>query len=160
MPDKPEIQLVTTDLIEQVRRKAESSPRLRMNHNFHPSDQSNPHRFLNVMLRGTYIRPHRHRQPPKAESWILLEGEALFFTFDDGGAVTGKWTISATGPCRGLDLAPGAWHSLAAVTECAVMYEVKPGPYEPATDKEFAPWAPAEGSPEAPAWLERLLETA
>ena len=33
------------------------------------------------------------------------------------------------------------------------IFEVKPGPYRPATDKDFAPWAPPEYSLEAPAFL-------
>ncbi|MGD8861079.1 MAG: hypothetical protein PVI30_13820 [Myxococcales bacterium] len=30
-----------------------------------------------------------------------------------------------------------------------LIYEVKPGPWSAATDKSFAPWAPAEGDPGA-----------
>ena len=40
------------------------------------------------MIQGTYIAPHRHRDPPKAESFIVLEGELAFFTFDDAGQIT------------------------------------------------------------------------
>ena len=37
-----------------------------------------------------------------------------------------------------------------------VIFEVKPGPYDAATDKEFAPWAPPEGDPRAHAYLIQL----
>ena len=37
-----------------------------------------------------------------------------------------------------------------------VVFEVKPGPYQPTSDKDFAPWAPAEGGPDAPAYLADL----
>jgi len=40
----------------------------------------------------------------------------------------------------------------------AVCYEVKPGPYDAATDKEFAPWAPREGDPGALEYLRLLVE--
>ena len=38
----------------------------------------------------------------------------------------------------------------------SVFYEVKQGPYDPQLVKEFAPWAPLEGTPEATAYLQRL----
>jgi cupin fold WbuC family metalloprotein len=59
-----------------------------MNYNFHQSAEENPHRFLNVLLKGTYVRPHRHLTPPKAESFLILEGVIEVFLFDDAGVVT------------------------------------------------------------------------
>ena len=47
----------------------------------------NPHRFLNVTIRGTYITRHRHRDSPKAELFIVLAGELAFFTYDDAGQI-------------------------------------------------------------------------
>jgi len=41
-----------------------------------------------------------------------------------------------------------------------VCYEVKPGPYLQANDKEFAPWAPREGDPDAARYLEELVRAA
>lgn len=35
-----------------------------------------------------------------------------------------------------------------------MFYEVKQGPYDPQRAKEFAPWAPLEGTPEALAYLQ------
>src|ERR1022692_1198449 len=79
------VQLISQSLIDSVAQLAESSPRLRMNHNFHANATDNPHRFLNVLLAGTYIRPHRHANPAKPESFLLLEGIADVITFDDHG---------------------------------------------------------------------------
>lgn len=156
----PDVQLITRTLFEEVRQRAESSPRRRMNHNFHVSMEDNPHRFLNVLLCGTYVRPHRHLDPPKAERWVLLEGEALLLTFDDAGSITGRYTLSASGETRGIDVAPGIWHTVCALSEVAVIYEVKPGPWAPAADKEFADWAPPEGDPRAPEVLACWLRPA
>ncbi|HBS05336.1 MAG TPA: cupin fold metalloprotein, WbuC family, partial [Leptospiraceae bacterium] len=52
------VQWITDGLFQQVLEEARSSPRKRKNFNFHSSMDENPHRFLNVMLRGTYIQPH------------------------------------------------------------------------------------------------------
>jgi hypothetical protein len=59
----------------------------------------------------------------------------------------------------GIDLAPGVWHTLSPVSAYAVCYEVKPGPYSAANDKDFAPWAPREGDPGAAAYLETLMSS-
>lgn len=154
------IQLLTEELFDEVLARAEQSPRRRTNHNFHPSLASNPHRFLNVMLRDTYVRPHRHLDPPKAESFLVLRGEIEVLLFDDEGAITERHLLSATDPAlpRGIDLSPGLWHAAVVHSPHAIIFEVKPGPFDPATDKEFARWAPAEGTPEAATYLSQLRE--
>jgi len=155
MPDA--IQLLDSNLTRALIERAQRSPRLRTNHNFHASMEENPHRFLNVMVRGTYIAPHRHLDPPKAESFLVLEGELAFFTFDDSGAVA-TTHILGRDPL-GIDIIPGVWHTLAVLTPHAVCYEVKPGPYSAANDKDFANWAPREGDPGAPSYLAMLVST-
>ena len=64
------------------------------------------------------------------------------------------------GTAWAVDLPPGVWHTLAVLTPHAVVVEVKPGFYDPATDKQFAPWAPREGEPGARDYLKKLLALA
>jgi cupin fold WbuC family metalloprotein len=84
------------------------------------------------------VPPHRHVTPPKSEAFIPLTGAVGVVLFDDAGAVTAAHRLDAAGPVRGIDLPPGVWHTVIAVTEASVCYEVKPGPWEPASDKDFA----------------------
>jgi len=149
------IQPITRDLFQALIERARQSPWLRVNHNFHCGMEENPHRFLNVMLRGTYITPHRHLDPPKSESFLVLSGEIAFLIFDDNGKVVDRRILG--GETIGIDIPPGVWHSLAVLSSEAVCYEVKPGPYSQANDKDFAPWAPREGDPAAAQYLELLL---
>jgi cupin fold WbuC family metalloprotein len=150
-----EIQLIDPALYRSLIERARKSPRLRINHNFHSSMEDNPHRFLNVMLKGTYIAPHRHLDPPKSESFLVLEGEIAFFTFDDAGRIVGTHILGRD--AVGIDAPPGVWHTLVPLTDHAICYEVKPGPYVAATDKEFAAWAPAEGDAAAGEYVQTLL---
>jgi cupin fold WbuC family metalloprotein len=149
------VQIMDRTLLRDLIERARQSPRLRVNHNFHSSMEENPHRFLNVMLKGTYIAPHRHLDPPKAESFLVLQGEVAFFIFDDSGNVARAEVVG--GDPIGIDLPAGVWHTLTPLSAHAVCYEVKPGPYSAQTDKEFAPWAPREGEPGVTAYLERLV---
>jgi hypothetical protein len=109
------------------------------------------------MIQGTYIAPHRHRDAPKTESFIVLEGELAFFTFDDAGQITS--TVILGRDAVGVDIQAGVWHSMAVLTEHVVCFELKPGPYSAATDKDFAPWAPREGDLRAEAYLDGLVSS-
>lgn len=150
------VQLIDQALLDATLARALTAPRGRINHNFHPDMASNPHRFLNAWTRGSYAAPHRHLAVPKPESFIVLRGELALFIFDDHGAVTQTHVLGRDGNI-GLDLAPGLWHTVAALTDTAICFEVKAGPYDVATDKEFAPWAPREGDPAAAAYLAGLV---
>ena len=149
------IQLITRQLADNVANQAAASPRRRMNFNFHAGPEDNPHRMLNVLLRGTYITPHRHLNPAKPEGFLVLDGVAKLICFDDAGAPIAVHRLTAPGasPVWGVELAAGVWHTLLAESETAVCYEVKPGPWRPASDKDFAPWAPRENQP---GWREYL----
>ncbi len=158
---RPDVQIMDGALFEAVLEKARRCDRRRMNHNFHQSLEENPNRLLNVLLEGTYIAPHRHLHPPKAESFLVVQGRLAFFIFDDQGAVIQQHTLGPApgdpAAALGIDLAPGVWHTLVALTPHAVCFECKPGPYMPMDDKEFAPWAPREGDEGVAEYMERLL---
>jgi len=158
------IQTLHAELVQQLITAAKASPRLRTNYNFHASMGENPHRFLNVMLRGSYFTPHRHLKPPKHESFLVLQGEVGFLQYDDAGGVIATHRLRPSGlladdgSVMGIDIQPGIWHNLVVLSDVAVCYEVKPGPYVVSNDKEFADWAPHEGSAGCEAYLAKLLK--
>lgn len=158
-------QLITHALMATLIEKAKSAPRLRTNHNFHQTLEENPNRFLNVMVKGTYFTPHRHADPPKPETILVLKGRVLFIIFDDQGEITHVYRLGENGEI-GVDMPPGVWHTMIVLSDTAVCFEVKPGPYSMASDKEFAPWAPREtgfgaphpeGAAACKAYAEKLL---
>jgi len=154
--DDRAVRFVTAGMLDRLSEKAARLSRGRTNHNFHELDDPYQ-RMLNVIEPGSYVRPHRHRQPPKSESFVVVRGEIAFFVFDDAGTVL---EARCVGPQTGtplVDLRPGVWHALAALRPGTVLFEGKNGPYDPRTDKEFAPWAPAEGEPGAGEYLRGLL---
>lgn len=154
-PGKGRIQWIGRSLYDEVLTKAEESPRRRMNHNFHESMDDSVHRFLNVMLHGTYIQPHRHLFPPKPESFMVIEGSIVFIIFNDDGTIRQAKRLQAG---EGIDIDPGIWHTLIVDEDKAVCFEVKPGPYRKADDKEFAPWAPKEGEEGVSGFLSDLYQ--
>ena len=149
---------INETLLDQVTDKARQSPRRRMNHNFHrhPGDPLN--RMLNAMEPGTYVRPHKHENPDKREAFLLLRGRVLVVSFDAAGNVTDQVELNPATGQFGLEITPGTYHTLVALETGSVLYELKDGPYDVATDKQFAQWAPEEGSPEAEEYLQALCE--
>jgi cupin fold WbuC family metalloprotein len=147
---------LSRDLLEGAITASRSSPRRRVIQPFHRSDDATLHRMFNAIQPDSYIPPHRHAEPPKAESWIVLRGALAFFTFDDQGAIVECLEIRAGGEIFGVDLEPGVYHTLFALEPDTVVFEVKDGPYSAATDKAFPEWAPREGTPEASDYLAKL----
>jgi len=149
--------LISNELIDRAVAYSRRSPRRRMIQPLHRSAGEAMHRMLNAVQPGSYIRPHRHLDPPKAEAWIVLRGTAAFFAFEDDGRICECRRLESGSDAVGVDLAPGIYHTFAALAPDTVIYEVKTGPYSETTDKSFAPWAPAEGAPEATGYLDGLI---
>ena len=149
--------VLTSAMVETAVAHSRQSRRRRVIQPFHKQDADRLHRMLNVVQPDSYVRPHRHLDPPKLEAWIVLAGALAFFTFDDDGRVRDCVRLSAGGDAFGVDLAAGIYHAVIALEPDTVLYEVKPGPYTASDDKSFAPWAPAEGDPAAPAYMLALL---
>ncbi|BAQ17773.1 tryptophan synthase beta chain like [Methyloceanibacter caenitepidi] len=148
---------MTEALVDEAVRQSRIAPRGRMIAPLHRSLADPVHRMINAIQPGSYVRPHRHLDPPKPEAWIVLRGRLLFVTFHDDGAIDRHLVLAAQSERFGVDLVPGRYHTVAALAPDTVIYEVKSGPYEATTDKAFAPWAPEEGTTEAEAYLSRLL---
>ena len=149
---------ITQEMVDQKVADARANPRRREILVLHDGDGDSLQRMLNAMEPGSYVRPHRHVTPPKAEGLVVLSGSLAFVAFDDEGEPDAEsfLVLSRERGVLGIDYRAGLWHTFFALETGSVVYEVKPGPYDAATDKEFASWAPEEGSPEADEYLERL----
>lgn len=145
-------------MLEQAVLHSRKSPRGRIILPFHKTEADPLHRMLNAIQPHSYVRPHRHLDPPKAEAWLVLQGAVAFFTFDDDGAIRACARVAAREPCWGVDLVPGVYHGLVALEPDTVLYEIKTGPYAATSDKAFAPFAPHEGASEAEAYRRSLLQ--
>lgn len=141
--------LIDQALLDQTCRIAADSDRQRKNANFHPSDDFPAHRLLNAMQPGSYVRPHRHQDPNKDESIVVLQGRFGYLSFTDNGQITECLTLSASGPIYGVDIPHGTTHTLLALDPDSVFFEAKAGPFVALSADEIAPWSPAEGTPEA-----------
>jgi len=144
---------VTSGLLDDLSRRAAAAARRRMNHNLHPTLSDPIQRLLNAFEPGTYVRPHRHAGSGRWELFVCLRGRAAVLAFDGDSTVTARADLDAAGPTLAVEAAAGVCHTVVSLAPGTVMLEVKPGPYVALTDKDFAPWAPAEGDPACPAMV-------
>lgn len=150
--------LITEALMAECIEASKKSARKRMILPLHKSADAKIHRMFNAMQPGSYIQPHRHLFPPKAESVIVLKGAILAFIFNDRGEIKEVHRVAASSATIGIDSEPGVYHTFVAIEEDTIFFEVKPGPYSVVDDKDFAPWAPAEGENGVEDFLANLNE--
>ncbi len=177
------ITLIDARLLDEVCAEAAASPRRRKHRNFHAYDGHPAHRLLNAMQPDSYIPPHRHLDPNKDETFVVLRGSLGLIIFDDAGnpvktarlgvpqgdflrgvpqgdflrgVPQGDFLRGAGGSALGVDIPHGTWHTAVALEADTVFLEAKAGPYLPLTAAERAPWAPAENSAGAASYLESL----
>jgi cupin fold WbuC family metalloprotein len=148
------MKLISHGLLDELTARAAASPRARAHHNIHESPADLVQRFFVVAQRNTYFRPHRHLT--KSELAMVLRGRVHVLIFDETGTVTARHPVGEHTRSMGYETPTGTWHTLVADTDGSAFFEVKQGPYDPATAAEFATWAPAEGDPAAPRFLEWL----
>jgi len=149
------IRLIDSTLLDEVSAEARAAPRRRKNRNFHPRDDFPAHRLLNAIEPGSYIAPHRHLDPNKDETMLVLRGALGLVVFDDAGRVVLTEKVGGAAVV-GIDIAHGTWHTVIALEPGTVFLEAKAGPYLPLAAAERAPWAPAENAAEAPDYLAGL----
>ncbi|MCA1802426.1 MAG: WbuC family cupin fold metalloprotein [Rhodothermaceae bacterium] len=122
----------------------------------HRSQEDKVQRLINFLQPGTYIRPHKHPGKHDVESIIVMRGSIQFIIFDDIGFIENHFTLQAGTDESLIDIEPGVWHSFIVLEKDTVIFEVKKGPYNSLTDKEFAFWSPVEYTDEASKWVESM----
>ena len=142
--------------LDALSARAAESPRRRANLNFHDTPEHPANRMLNAMEPDSYVRPHRHAAAFKDETFVVVKGAFGVVLFDEKGNVSQTAVLRAGGDLIGAHLPAGIFHSIVSLEPASVFFEVKAGPYDPATAKDWAPWAPDEGAAEAPAYLTKL----
>lgn len=147
---------IDSDLIENCLTKAHQSPRKRSHFNLHESLEAPVQRLCIALVKGTYVRPHRHPQSNKWELLMAVQGMSQLVIFDDTGNIKKVFELSPTGPLSAVEIPPNTWHSLLPKGDESVVLEVKEGPYTPNKPEYFADWAPEEGSDQASDYLLNL----
>lgn len=120
------LELITQQLMDTLCQKAEETPRLRMNHNFHPTLDDKVQRFLNAMEPGTVIDIHHHKVD---EMLILLQGSVKVLLYNDDKEIIDEAILSAKTENYGVQMPAIVWHTVECLEPHTVLFEVKEGPF-------------------------------
>lgn len=148
--------IIDRKLLDRISTQARENPRLRKNWNIHESDDFCCHRLLNAIEPGSYIRPHRHLDPAKDETFLIVRGRLGVILFDEAGLVAKKILLAADGDTLAVDIPHGIFHTAVSLTTGTIFFEAKAGPYLPLADGEKAGWAPEDGTPDVASYLAGL----
>ena len=150
------IQIIDRACLDKITAEAEQSPRLRKNLNIHVSPDAACNRLFNAIEPASYIRPHQHLDQAKDETIVIVRGTLGIVVFNKDGEIIQKTILKPVSDAVAVNVPPGVFHTAISLEPGTIFFESKAGPYRPFTDEEFAPWSPAENSPDALIYLERL----
>ena len=136
---------ITHKLTNPLVREAANSERKRKNLNFHQNFTDRIHRMIHATNPETYVQPHKHENPDKMETFIVLKGRVLVIEFSEKGEIIDHIILDSAIGNYGVEISPGIWHTLITLESDSLVYEIKDGPWNPTDDKNFASWAPTEG---------------
>lgn len=148
---------IKSEITEPLLLEAEHSKRKRKNYNFHKNSGERIHRMIHATNPETYVQPHKHENPDKMETFLILRGRVLVVEFSDKGAVTDHIVLDTKLGNYGAEIPPRTWHTLITLEKNSLVYELKDGPWDASDDKNFASWAPAEDDPECTTYNNSLL---
>lgn len=143
-----EVQLINSDLLEELHSRASSSERLRQAFDLRTTPEEGSQRMLNVLQTGSHVPIHRHLH--SAETNICIEGclDVVFYeespNVESGGPVhDGERAVDETAfverarfnlcPAEGrygVQIPKMAWHTI-QVYEPSTIFEAKDGTYVP-----------------------------
>jgi cupin fold WbuC family metalloprotein len=149
---------ISADFISELSQKAKENPRKRLHHNFHKDYREKVQRLLNACGPNSYFRPHCHADSGVTESIILIRGKLVVVEFNMDAEIVDHFILEAGTGNVGVELPPECWHTMIALEENTVMYEIKEGPFDPNRKKQFAEWAPEEGSETAASFNAETLK--
>jgi len=121
--------IIDSRLLDSLTEQAKTSPRLRMNYNFHRSLDEKCHRFLNALEPGTVMAVHHH--PTKDETFVVLRGKVAVLMYDDDGTLLERVVLGPGEGRFGVNVPKGVWHTLECMESGTVLFESKEGPFVP-----------------------------
>ncbi len=125
--------IIDETFLNSLLEKATESERRRANHDLRTSTDDQSQRMLNVLLPGTQVPIHRHRET--AETVVVLSGKLTEVFYDDKGVECARYDLSPAEGRYALQVPKGIWHTV-IVEEPCIIFEAKDGPYKPLTSDD------------------------
>ena len=126
---------ITQALIDELVAQAKASQRLRMHLDLRNSPGEGSQRMLNALEPGMLLPIHRHMK--SSETVVCLRGHLREIFYNDDREVTEVFDLVPGGPCIGLNIPSGQWHTVEVLESGTVIMEFKDGAYEALGEKDI-----------------------
>ena len=128
--------IITQQILDDLTRQAQSSPRLRMNLDLRNSPEDQSQRILNAIEPGSPLPIHRHKHTN--ETVVCLRGRLVEEYYDELERIcTDRIELTPGGPVAAINIPAGQWHTVQALESGTVILECKDGPYEPLGEEDI-----------------------
>ena len=118
--------IIDNDVLDDLTRQAQSSPRLRMNLDLRNSADDNSQRMLNAIEPGTVLPIHRHMN--SSVTIVCVRGHFEELLYDDSGNLIEAIDMRPGGNVINLPI--GQWHTIKSLESGTVLLEVQDGTWE------------------------------
>jgi cupin fold WbuC family metalloprotein len=152
------MKIIDNECIVALGKEAAQSSRKRINFNLHETPDDTLQRMIHVLQPGTYLCPHMHKAPLKREVFVIVRGSLLVCIFDKNGNIEHHVLLDHASGNFLIEIPAATYHTIIPLAVNTCVFECKDGPYNPDTDKIFAPWAPMEGEQGALEFNKQLLK--
>lgn len=127
--------LINQQILDDLSRRAQNSPRLRMNLDLRNSQEDQSQRMLNALEPDTDMPIHRHRN--SSETVVVLRGKVQWIYYDNDGNETDRFLVAPNSDLCGISVPQGQWHSLVCLESGTVIFEAKDGTWEPLAPEDI-----------------------
>lgn len=127
---------INQQLLNELTKKAQDSPRLRMAFDLRntPVDQSQ--RMLNAIEPGSVVPIHRHRK--SSETILCIRGILVVEFYDELERIcTESVVLAPNSTAVAVNIPIGQWHTVYANETGTVILECKDGVYEPTGSEDI-----------------------
>lgn len=126
-------QVFDGNMLDELLRRANESPRMRMNYDLRNSEADTSTRMLNVMMPGTVTQIHRHKN--SNETVIMLRGSMDMVLYTDEGVEEVRYHLGGTSGVWGLSVPKDKFHTM-EVFEPTIMFVGRDGAYKRTLEEE------------------------
>lgn len=123
--------------LEYLFLEAELSSRKRHHLNLHSSFDDKIQRLYIAMLKGSYVEPHYHEFQHQWEMFTILQGVVKLKLYNLDGTVRESLLLGEGYNVHSMELQSNEIHSVECISERALIFEIKEGPFVPELAKQF-----------------------
>lgn len=128
--------LVTQAILDDLTRRAQSSPRLRLAQDLRNSPDDQSQRIINAIEPGSPMPIHRHRYTN--ETIVCIRGQLVVEFYDElERRCVERYELMPNGNSMAINVPKGQWHTAFATESGTAIIEAKDGPYKPIGDEDI-----------------------